>query len=119
MSKISYATAASITLPLCLAASAAAAPMKLECSSSPGGSPTIYMTVDAATGVVQMNIGTFQAQVTAEALIWQTPAANLPGGGYRPAAYYILNRATGDLNVSGSDFMSSAYCRAASPPLIP
>ncbi len=102
-----------------VATSSVAAPISLACSASPGGQPTMFFTVDAATGVVQMNIGTFQAQVTDDAMIWRVPAADLGGGGFRPAGTYVLNRKTGELNISGDDFMSSAFCRQAGPAVIP
>jgi hypothetical protein len=76
----------------------------------------MFLTIDVSTGIVTMSIGTFQAQVLPDSIIWRSPAANLGGGGYRPATDYVFNRATGELHLSGSDFVRVAYCQRGARP---
>ena len=103
------------TVGLLQASPAAAETVSLACSSTPGGSPTTYYSVDITNTRVTADSGTYAADVTTQTVTWRTPDRYVHGGHF-PATSYALDRQSGTLNFGGSDFAGQFYCQRGARP---
>lgn len=102
---------------IAVASPAWAQTVSLACSTTRGGEPAFFLTVNFDSGTVTIEgHGAYSARITDGSVIWDTPARN-EDGAFFPSAHFHLFRASGELERSSSaELFPREYCRREERP---